>query len=95
MPISCLPLLTLTCFTSCKVIYHCLPLSLHMMIGLQNIGGVLILVVVHVYSNAKTKVCTPLGGARLYFVNHACNILVYSTLCANPCVVIKHQKGGD
>jgi hypothetical protein len=66
-----------------------------MMIGLQNIGGVLILVVVHLYSNANLKVCTLLGGARLYFVIIACNNLNYPILCANPCVVIKHQKGGD
>ena len=43
----------------------------------------------------KTKVCTLLGGARLYFVILACNNLNYPILCANPCVVIKHQKGGD
>ena len=43
----------------------------------------------------KTKLCTLLGGARLYFADLACNDLVYLISCANPCVVIKHQKGGD
>ena len=43
----------------------------------------------------KTKLCTHLGGARLYFTELACNDPVYLIFCANPCVVIKHQKGGD
>ena len=65
------------------------------MVGLQNIGGVLILGVVHLYSNAKQRMCTYLGGARLYFADLAWKDLIYLIYCANPCVVIKHQKGGD
>ena len=68
---------------------------LAMLVGLQNIGGVWILVVVHLYSNAKFKLCTLLGGALLYFGNFCCNTSIWYINCANPCVVIKHQKGGD
>ena len=48
---------------------------LAMLVGLQNIGGVWILVCVHLYSNAKVKLCTLLGGDHLYFGNFVAMLL--------------------
>jgi hypothetical protein len=40
----------------------------------------------------KIKLCIHLGGPQLHFMNY---FLAYHIYLANPCVVIKHQKGGD
>ena len=69
-------------------------LYLAMMVGVQNIGGVWILVVVHLYSNAKFKLCTLLGGAHLYFGNFVA-ILLFDISIVQILVLSSNTKKGE
>ena len=66
---------------------------LAMMPGLQNIGGVLILVGVYLYSNAKTNVHTS-RGARLYFVNHVA-MLIFDISPVQILMLSSNTKKGE
>ena len=69
-------------------------LYLAMMVGLQNIGGVWILGVVHLYSNAKVKLCTLLGGAHLDFGNFVA-ILLFDISIVHIRVLSSNTKKGE
>ena len=74
--------------------FEYIHLYLAMMVGLQNIGGVWILGVVHLYSNAKVKLCTLLGGAHLYFGNFVA-ILQFDISIVQIRVLSSNNKKGE
>jgi hypothetical protein len=68
------------------------PLLLHKCYWFMCVRGSYELKMCAFAFKGKNKLCIHLGGAQLHFMNYMWANHIY---LANPCVVIKHQKGGD
>jgi hypothetical protein len=68
------------------------PLLLHKCCWFMCVRGSYELKMCAFAFKGKNKLCIHLGGAQHHFMNYLWANHIY---LANPCVVIKHQKGGD
>ena len=64
-----------------------------MLVGLQNIGGVVILVFVHLYSNAKVIVHTPRGSSSIFWKLLLQYFFLIYQLCKSMCCHQTPKRG--